>query len=352
MPMRLLYIFISALVAILLVSCDREVSLFEIGSESELVVYAFPSTDDEYLVTVSLTRPTSGSVGTLSVESVECTTNSTPDEVTFVHAETHYGMPMAIYRVKGHHRSGDRISITVKDARRPAATATTTIPAATPMDVERIDSVQITNNGMRLRFLTTMAPTPEGEGYFATRVTSVVYDSWLEDLDDNAYYQEHFNPEEIYHDYSWYIYLPWHHEHLSIDPAFEPLLNRYTDTNLDAWNEYYKHMYFFCTDDIRSSSQAAGLEKGRVTLHLQTNSPNSTDYIDVQLYTLSREYYLMLRHLNDQLSNELAESGLAQTYSTYSNVRGGFGCVAAYACSHYQYTPPVREGDDIYYGAE
>lgn len=341
------------ILSFLFAACDHPVSILDIEAESELVVYAFPTTDDEYLVNVSLTRPTAGQVGTLDDVSVECTTNGRPDEVTFVHAENHFSMPMATYRVKGEHRSGDKISISVKASslgRNREATASTTIPTAMPMEVTSVDTIY--SDGAKLRFLLHASLTlTEAESYYATRLTSVYHEPYFDDFDpDNYYGSKPSDLDEVYHESDWMNFSPTRYSHLRINPSLEPLLDHYSDLNLDPWDEYYKCMYFFTSDDVLSFSQ--GENHGGVVLHLQTDFPRQPEYIDVQFYTLSREYYLMLRHLNDQLSNELAESGLAQTYSTYSNVRGGFGCVAAYACSHYQYTPPVREGDDIYYGAE
>ena len=342
-----------------LTSCEHTVSILDIEAESELVIYAFPTTDDEYLVNVSLTRPTAGVVGTLDDVSVECTTNGRPDEVTFVHAENHFSMPMATYRVKGEHRSGDKISISVKASslgRKREAKASTTIPFATPMDVTSVDTIY--SDGAKLRFLlhaslplTGGAGVGLAEGYYGTRLTSVYHEPYFDDFDiDNYYGSKPSDLDEVYHESDWLNFSPTRYSHLRINPSHEPLLNHYSDLNLDPWDEYYKCMYFFTSDDVRSSSQ--GDNQGRVVLHLQTDFPRQPEYIDVQFYTLSREYFLMLRHINDQLSNELAESGFAQTYSTYSNVHGGFGCVAAYACSHYLYTPPAYKGDEIYYGAE
>lgn len=336
-----------------LTSCEHTVSILDIEAESELVIYAFPTTDDEYLVNVSLTRPTAGEVGTLDDVSVECTTNGRADEVTFVHAESHYGIPMATYRVKGEHRSGDNISISVKASslgKPRAATASTTIPAPAPMDVTSVDTLYA--DSPKLRFLLHASlPLRGDEGYYATRLTNVYHEPYFDDFDiDNYYGSKPSDLDEVYHESDWLNFSPTRYSHLRINPSHEPLLNHYSDLNLDPWDEYYKCMYFFTSDDVRSSSQ--GDNQGRVVLHLQTDFPRQPEYIDVQFYTLSREYFLMLRHINDQLSNELAESGFAQTYSTYSNVRGGFGCVAAYACSHYLYTPPAYKGDEIYYGAE
>lgn len=349
-----------------LTSCDHPVSILDIESESELVIYAFPTTDDEFLVNVSLTRPTAGNVGTLQGVTVECTTNPSSgsgqphaDEVTFVHAEKHFGIPMAIYRVKGEHHSGDKISIRVKadapsgEGKSLTATAETTIPADMPIEVTTVDTIS-----PKLRFLVRVPALAvslqtggkEGRGYYATRLTSVKDSKttveWESAYDDG--------PDEVYHTWMWTNFAPIDYSHLSIEPSLEPLLNHYTDLDLDPWNEYYEKMYFFSSDDVRASSavsssaSATGGKEGGVVLHLQTEYPSQMDFIDVQFYTLSPEYYLMLRHINDQLSNDLGNIGLTQTYSTYSNVRGGFGCVAAYACSHYRYTPPVYDG--LYYG--
>lgn len=337
-----------------LTSCEHPISILDIECESELVVYAFPSTDDEYLLSVSLSQPTSGGISTLNLTTVECTTSPTAgagqsraDEVTFLHKETHFGMPMAIYRVKGQHHSGDKISISVKDAEGRSASASTVIPVTTPMDVTSVDTVETANNGRQIRILEHFTPqiSAKDAAYYATRLTTV-FDTGF-DMEDNSSY---YNPDDIFHDSSMYYYSKVQYHHERINPAFEPLLNRYNDLDLDAWNEYYAFMYFFSTDDILRSSQAEGLSHGGIDLHLNISSVwHKIDYMDVQFYTLSPEYYLMLRHINDQLSNELAEVGLSQTFSTYSNVRGGLGCVAAYTCSHYKYVPPVIESDGMYY---
>lgn len=341
--------------AFLFLACDHPVDILEIKSESELVIYAFPTTDDEYLLNVSLSRPTVGQlypelVEALDEATVECTTISAAgsgqaraDEVNFVHSETHFGMPVAIYRVKGKHHSGDKINICVKASalgKNYEATASSTIPSATPIEVMSVDTF---NTGLKVRFLLNVSLPTSDEGYYATRLTSVRNDPYFDNHDDDD--RPHFN--NIYYESYWQNPSSTRYEHLAIDPSFEPLLNHYSDLNLDPWNEYYEKMYFFSSDDVRTSSSQQTDGNGKVVLHLQTDTPNMCDYLDVQFYTLSPEYYLMLRHLNDQLSNELAESGLSQIYSTYSNVRGGLGCVAAYACTHHQYTPPVH--DDLYY---
>lgn len=335
----------------LLASCGRSISILDIESESELVLYAFPTTDDEYLLNVSLTRPIAGTNGTLHLENIECTTNNRPDEVTFVHEETHYGMPVAIYRVKGEHHCGDKISISVKasapsgEGKSLSAMANTTIPAATPMEVTTVDTIS-----PKLRFLVHVRPVETDNAYYATRLTTVFdrSDSFDKTPEDYGYVFDD-GPDEFYHSWSWTNFAPIDYTHLSIEPNLEPLLNHYSDLELDPWNEYYKKMYFFSSADVSASSQAQHLSKDGLVLHLQTEFPSQMDYIDVQFYTLSPEYYLMLHHLNDQLSNDFVDAGLAQTYSTYSNVRGGFGCVAAYACSHYKYVPPVIETDGMLY---
>lgn len=326
-----------------LTACDHPVDLLDIASESQLVIYAFPTTADEYLLNVSLSRPVAGTTGTLHIACLECTTDGRADEVTLLHTESHFGMPMAVYRVKGQHRSGDRVSISVRaDApsrggKSLTATAETVIPAAAPMEVASIDTIPA--ESPKLRFLVRVPALPltrgvggglTGEGYYATRLTSVK-DNHTTVQWDSAY---DFGPDEVYHTWNWVNYAPVSYSHLDIDPSLEPLVNHYSDLNLDPWNEYYAHMYFFTSDDVRTSSPSPSGTQGGVVLHLQTDLPGWADYVDVQFYVLSREYYLMLRHLNDQLSNELGEAGLSPTHSTYSNVSGGLGCVAGYTCSH------------------
>ena len=50
-----------------------------------------------------------------------------------------------------------------------------------------------------------------------------------------------------------------------------------------------------------------------------------------ELITLSYDYYRMLKSLNDIKNNDIGSNGLSFMFSTYTNVQGGYGCVAGYS---------------------
>ena len=66
------------------------------------------------------------------------------------------------------------------------------------------------------------------------------------------------------------------------------------------------------------------------TLRLCTIQQPRQKVLRVHLFALSLEYYQMLRSLNDRDNNDIGRYGLSMIYSTYSNVHGGYGCVAGY----------------------
>lgn len=314
---------------LLLASCSKDISLDLHEQQSRLQVYAFPSLQDTFLINVSLTHPIFGPVGELRITDITCTTNGVPDKVQLLHQEEHYGLPMAIYQAVGHHRPGDEICIRVSDASAPSVTATTAIPLDVPPTAVVCDSAYVP--GLNIHYGLTLTDPSDADNYYAVRVLH--RNLWVH---DSHYWPSNTDPsDDLYFVPSDFYYGPYNPNHdepqfaytqCDIDLALEHKLNHYTDTNFDPWNEYYRSIYFFSDRDFTSPTDQ---------FHLYVPSKHYGDAYLLQYLILSPDYYKMLRRINDQLSNELAESGLTITSTTYNNVQGGYGCVAGYICHEY-----------------
>lgn len=283
--MRHLIYYITIL--FLLTSCEKQISVIKLQDESKLLLYAMPTDSDEFLINISTTLPISGDETKLDIQQVQCWTNGIEDEVTYVKSVRNQGPEVYIYKAKGQHKSGDVISISVRDANLKTATASTVIPEPTDVNVTDLNTVEW-DNRKQLRFHIHFTDKPTNDYYAIRIVDSKVW---------GIIYQK-------------------------IDTKLEPIFNHIIDSNLDAWNSDYQCLYAFSDQNISSNAN----------MYIVTSYDESTQGYELEFYTLSRDYYLMLRHINDQQSSELNESGFSPMTSTYSNVKGGYGCVAGYIC--------------------
>lgn len=285
--MRHLIYYITIL--FLLTSCEKQISVIKLQDESKLLLYAMPTDSDEFLINISTTLPISGDETKLDIQQVQCWTNGIEDEVSYVKTVRNQGPEVYIYKAKGHHKSGDVISISVRDANLKTATASTVIPEATDVNVTDLDTVEW-DNMKQLRFHVHFADKSTND-YYGLRIVE--------------------NSER------------WGTIYKGINTKLEPIFNHIIDSNLNAWNSDYQGLYAFSDQKITTPN---------VNMYIVTQYDSSANGYEFEFYTLSRDYYLMLRHINDQLSSELNESGFSPMTSTYSNVKGGYGCVAGYIC--------------------
>lgn len=287
-------IYYTALLAFLLTSCEKQISIVELHDESKILLYAMPTDSDEFVINISSTIPASGVITNPDILKVECWTNGIPDEVTFVEKISVEEPYVYVYKAHGHHKSGDEIRIAVTDARLKSVKATTTIPEATDCTITDAGIVEW-NGNRKLRFHLNFTDHST-QDYYATRVL------WV-GKNGTKY-------------------------GMSISIEFEPIFDRIVDSGLDTWHEYYESIYPFTDKKMMNP---------KVSMYMVSDMyfPNyeETESFDLEFFTLSRDYYLMLRQLNDQRSNELGESGFSPMVSTYTNVEGGYGCVAGYICS-------------------
>ena len=312
-----------------LISCEENISLQSLEQESRLQLYAFPCDCDSFLINVSLTQPVFGKAGRLDITEVSCTTNGLPDQVQLLHTETHNGLPLAIYKATGKHRPGDEIHITVRDASRPTATASTFIPQDVPPAAVTCDTAYVPDQ--KIHYTLSLQDPSAGEHYYAVRIFqrgSVVSDGFYPSVRDSVLEENIYQTWNLYYGTSWFLphEYPYNYDIATISTELEHKLCHYLDINFDPWNEYYKGLYFFSSRDFTSPADQ---------FHLYTTPTWHSSHSILQYFILSPDFHKMLRRINDQLSNEMAESGLTTTFATYNNVRGGYGCVAGYICHEY-----------------
>lgn len=277
--------------ALLAVSCQDSINTTRLSGESRLVVYAFPTAGDTVRISVSATRPLNGEMPVLKNVKVVCATNGIADRMASVGDTIENGFHRLTFVAVGKHEYGDKVAISVNAAGFPNAMSTTTIPA--PADIQTVKQDTVYYNGsLCTRLLLSFHPL-EQESYYAVRLAGT-------NVEDGTT------------------------EFLEVETSAEPLLNNYSATrpDFDSWGEFYHQMYIF---------EGSNMGESTVTLHLNTPQQSWTATICPQLFTLSEEYYQLLRSLNNAANNELSRYGLSFTYSSYTNVIGGYGCVGGYA---------------------
>lgn len=286
-------------------SCTDSAGLGQLdGNHSKLIIYAFPTDGDSIGITVSLTCPMNRQMPPLHIASISCRTNGQPDRIVCRGDTIADGMPIARYTAVGRHRSGDTIAITVTADGMPTADGSTVIPQRPIVDSTRIDTAVYKGNAYPVVRLSM-----RGNG------STQHYAVGLEGLyarpsyDASGYYQGHGQTGFV-----------------SLEIGAEPLLRSSTniDITLGDWDDNaFNDIYRF-----GSSSFA----DGKATLHLYADTYTQSDFCAYRphLFALSTEYDSMLRSLNDINNNDLGKYGLAFAYSTYTNIRGGYGCIGAY----------------------
>lgn len=308
----------------ILSSCEQALPDFKIDqpAESQLLIYAFPSDADDYIVNVSMTKSIYSELNPLQNLQVTCTTNGKPDEVTLLNIETHQNLPIAIFKVHGKHNTGDDIRVKVDCVGVPSAEASTIIPITTDVILNDVSDTRINNQQYRI-FNIGFQDHPSTD-YYAVRVLSYL----IVDNEGGDYCTPDIERTDIYDDETYYYNNLNRYDFYRLSPDYEPLLQNYIDMNLDSWNENYKYMYIFNDEKITRPD---------VTMHLYAESCYDTSTL--QFYTLSPEFYAMLDRMNSQMNNELGSSGFSQMYATYNNIKGGYGCVAAYTMRACEYSP-------------
>ena len=211
-------------------------------------------------------------------------------------------LPVLTYYAIGKHKTGDRVRVSVVPTSHQdgldltKAWGETQIPESPSIDSISMDTIfHKEDNYTRLK---VAFHKTHGVQYYAARVKGMEY---FESVDSVSCVSE------------------------EIETSLEPLLNGLTDTEISFGtnNDFYHLMYVF--DSSQVTSQA-------VTLHLCVLGQPYTSAYRVELFSLSPEFYQMLKSINDINNNDIGAHGLAFIQPTYTNISGGYGCVAGYGC--------------------
>lgn len=283
------------ILSICLSSCQDSISLDQIKEKNRLVIYAFPTTNDTITIKISASQPIHGKAEKLNITSVRCETNSEDDKIVFASDSEDSGTTVITYYAIGKHQSGDRIHISVNASNLQQATAQTIIPTPVAIIQTRLDTTFY--KGARYTQLRMSFTDSELSTFYAVRVAG------------------RYVPEDEL--------TIGKTEFVELETSAEPILNFYSTAELKfgSWNDYYHNMYIF--DDSSFKNKNA-------TLHLYTLQKSWIEHYKTQLFVLSPEFYHMVKSLNDIKNNEIGANGLSFMFSTFTNVRGGFGCVAGY----------------------
>lgn len=295
------HIIIFSFFVCMLASCSDNLDIKQTEAP-KFVVYAFPTVSDTIPITVSVTRPIGQAALTINGITISCTVNGKEDEIILSDSTNVSGLPVLTYNAIGKHNVDDKISISVISSHPYGgggggeAYGSTIIPPLPTLDSVRLDTTfhkEDYYTDARISFHKI-----DGGSYYATRLQGKDYFS---ESDSTSY------------------------EYKEIETSMEPLLNDLTDAELGfgTKNDFYHQMYVFDPSSIKSNT---------VTVHLNTVQRIYTQAYRVELYSLTPEYYFMLKSINDIKNNEMGEHGLAFIRPTYTNIQGGYGCVAGYGC--------------------
>ena len=287
----------------ILTSCSDNIDIRQ-GEAPKFVIYAFPSVSDTIPITISVTQPADYHTPAISHAKINvmCLINDKADEIIFADSSNVSGLPVLTYYAIGKHKTGDRIRVSVEptghqnDLNLERAWGETEIPESPSIDSISMDTIfhkEDDYTRLRVAFHKT-----HGVQYYAARVKGMEY---FESVDSVSCVSE------------------------EIETSLEPLLNGLTDTELNFGtnNDFYHLMYVF--DSSQVTSQA-------VTLRLCVLGQPYTSAYRVELFSLSPDFYQVLKSINDINNNDIGTHGLAFIQPTYTNISGGYGCVAGYGC--------------------
>ena len=287
--------YILLLFAVLLASCkDNIYSEPQLNKGKEkLVVYAFPSTNDSIFIDICIGKVKNGKTNKPVIRSIECLVNGKEDKIIYKDDSYENGIYKTCFCAVGKHTPGDTITINVSAEGVLSVSGTTIIPQKPKAEYENMDTISYKGDTYN-RILLNIHDNKSIE-YYAARVVCAV---------DNDNDQEKYETVE-----------------LEVDN--EPLLKKYTSTkfNFEASNSFYGNMYIFDDETFRNSL---------TSLHLYVMQQPRYNAFNTKIYSLSKEYFNMLRSLNNIQNNDFGKYGMAFIYSTYSNVENGYGCIAAY----------------------
>ena len=341
--------------ALSIMSCKDEFSVSNLPeTKAKLVVYCMPSTADTTYITVSRSIPLKQY-------------NATQKNVLIDNAAISYqlnGQTMPVtalgngrYRVVGKQKAGDKVQLRVEAQGLEAVEASTEIPQAIGIShlatrMVRMKEDPSSNVKDFLQLQATFTDPAETHDYYAVCVRRKMLRNFYVACYRNM--GGEMQVVRVYYDYDEYLetskYQQWDSTsieyqydnfYVPITTASEPLLNPLSDIDddFDFSSDFYQNFYIF--DDATINGKT-------YTLHLNiepfVRAANMSDKaakelkrlynieegVEVELYHITPAYYRFLQALNDVSNNSLAQAGLSNIRTTYSNVQNGMGICAGF----------------------
>lgn len=341
--------------ALSVMSCKDEFSVSNLpDAKAKLVVYCMPSTADTTYITVSRSIPLKQYNATQK--------NVLIDDAAISYQLNGQTMPVTAlgngrYRVVGKQKAGDKVQLRVEAQGLEAVEASTEIPQAIGIShlatrMVRMKEDPSSNVKDFLQLQATFTDPAETHDYYAVCVRRKMLRNF-----HVACYRNmggEMQVVRVYYDYDEYLetskYQQWDSTsieyqydnfYVPITTASEPLLNPLSDIDddFDFSSEFYQNFYIF--DDATINGKT-------YTLHLNiepfVRAANMSDKaakelkrlynieegVEVELYHITPAYYRFLQALNDVSNNSLAQAGLSNIRTTYSNVQNGMGICAGF----------------------
>lgn len=341
--------------ALSVMSCKDEFNVSNLPeAKAKLVVYCMPSTADTTYITVSRSIPLKQYNATQK--------NVLIDDAAISYQLNGQTMPVTAlgngrYRVVGKQKAGDKVQLRVEAQGLEAVEASTEIPQAIGISHLATRMVRMKEDPSSsvkdfLQLQATFTDPAETHDYYAVCVRRKMLRNF-----HVACYRNmggEMQVVRVYYDYDEYLetskYQQWDSTsieyqydnfYVPITTASEPLLNPLSDidNDFDFSSEFYQNFYIF--DDATINGKT-------YTLHLNiepfVRAANMSDKaakelkrlynieegVEVELYHITPAYYRFLQALNDVSNNSLAQAGLSNIRTTYSNVRNGMGICAGF----------------------
>lgn len=298
------------LLLLTIAGCKDEVSLNSFKQESKLVVYCFPSLGDTTYLRVTRSIPVRYYADTVNIEhvdnaSVVYAVNGTPYTATPI--------GQGYYRIVAPQRVGDNITLRVSAPNAEEISAKTTIPDTVAVTNIRIRSVEVKTEGSSepdtyTQVMATFTDDASTHRYYAVRVKCTT--SATESINETNFVCPNIYTES--------------------EPLLSPLTD--IDNQFGFHNNFYDDFYIF--DDSSINGQT-------YTLRLNVNPFVGPTWVNVfyqvELISITPEFYHFMTAINQYNNNELAQNGLSQIRPTVTNISGGLGLLGAWSTSHTQW---------------
>lgn len=312
---RLILLLINAIGSCMLPSCTYYFELDEIAEVPKLTVFCYPGSGDTTVIRLSGSTPVCGDYppsNEMTHTEAHLWINGKPVNLTQA-ARTLPGVPANSFYTLHPCREGDRIELTASASRLQPVSASTTVPKAFPLKSTRL----IRKDSGTMQYQVTFSDDGSTDNYYAVMVER------KQRIWRNNVYSE--QDEATY-----------------LQSNEEPLFRQSGLDEIFIGNQsFYQNLYYWGDEKIQGKDY---------TLHLSFDSYQDSDdiydYGDTQehvvckyqyrlvLYTLSKEFYLFLKTINNQENNDLADVELAPKRPTYTNVNNGLGIVGG--CTLYR----------------